>query len=108
MSDKELQINPPKVFNGNQDNFIPFIQDAQVYLAFNDKSYNTDQNKIIYVLSYMNEETAKAWIEAFLDSIFKDKNQDYGKFVNFLLNIKRAFSTAASEGEAQAQLQQLK
>jgi len=79
-----------------------------VYLSLNDKSYNTDQKKIIYVLSFMNEGTAKTWKEAFLDSVFSDVNQDYGKFNDFLLNIKGAFSTADSEGEAQAQLRQLK
>jgi len=108
MSNKELWINPPKVFNGNQDNFIPFVQDAQVYLSLNDKAYNTDQKKIIYVLSYMNEGMAKTWKEAFLDGVFSSKNQDYGKFTDFLLNIKGAFSTANSEGEAWAQLWQLK
>ena len=61
MSDKELRINPPKVFDRNRDNFIPFVQDARVYLSLNDKSYNTDQKKIIYVLSFMNEGTAKTW-----------------------------------------------
>jgi len=108
MSNKELQINPPKVFDGNRDNFIPFVQDAQVYLSLNDKAYNTDQKKIIYVLSYLNEGMAKTWKEAFLDSVFSDENQNYGKFTDFLLNIKGAFSTADYEGEAQAQLQQLK
>jgi len=107
MSNKELRINPPKVFDGNQDNFIPFVQDARVYLSLNDKSYNTNQKKIIYVLSFINEGTAKTWKEAFLDSIFSDKNQDYGKFTDFLLNIKGAFSTADSEGEAQAQLRRI-
>ena len=97
MSDKELRINPPKVFDGNRDNFIPFIQDARVYLLLNDKSYNTDQKKIIYVLSFMNEGTAKTWKEAFLDSVFSDKNQDYGKYADFLLNIKGAFSTATQK-----------
>jgi len=108
MSEKELRINPPKVFDGNRDNFIPFIQDAQVYLSLNDKSYNTDQKKIIYVLSFMNEGTAKTWKEAFLDGVFNNINQDYGKFNDFLLNIKGAFSTADSEGEARSQLRQLK
>ena len=56
----------------------------------------------------MNEGMAKTWKEAFLDSVFNDVNQDYGKFNNFLLSIKGAFSTADSEGEAQAQLRQLK
>jgi len=56
----------------------------------------------------MNEGTAKTWKEAFLNSVFNDVNQDYGKFNDFLLNIKGAFSTADSEGEAQAQLRQLK
>jgi len=56
----------------------------------------------------MNEGMDKTWKEAFLDGIFSDENQDYGKFVDFLLNIKGAFSTADSEGEAQAQLWQLK
>ena len=107
MSNKELRINPPKVFDGNQDNFIPFVQDARVYLSLNDKSYNTNQKKIIYVLSFINEGTAKTWKEAFLDSIFSDKNQDYGKFTDFLLNIKGEFSTADSEGEAQAQLRRI-
>jgi len=56
----------------------------------------------------MNEGMAKTWKEAFLDSVFSDENQDYGKFTDFLLNIKGAFSTADSEGKARAQLWQLK
>jgi len=28
----------------------------------------------------MNEGTAKTWKEAFLDGVFNDVNQDYGKF----------------------------
>ena len=63
---KELRINPPTHFTGNRDDLDNFIQDCTLYLTLNRAVYETDEKKIIFMLSYMTEGTARAWKEAFV------------------------------------------
>ena len=52
----------------------------------------------------MTEGTAEAWKEVFMDK----KNGAYGSYTDFIVEVKKAFSAANAEGEAQAQLQHLR
>ena len=52
----------------------------------------------------MTEGTAEAWKEVYMD----EKNRTYGTFSTFTIELKKAFSTADTEGETQAQLRQLR
>ena len=105
---KELRINPPRVFNGNREDLTAFIQDSRVYLTLNKKAYDTDKKRIIFMLSFMTEGTARAWKEALLAEIFSAATTDFGTFVEFLKKLTGAFTASDIEGEARAQLRQLR
>jgi hypothetical protein len=50
---KELNLNKPEVFDGNQDGFKEFLQNVEVYMDVNHKTYNNDLGKIAFVLLFM-------------------------------------------------------
>jgi hypothetical protein len=50
---KELNLNKPEAFNGNQNNFKDFLQTVEVYMDVNHETYNNDLRKIAFVLSFM-------------------------------------------------------
>src|SRR5271155_2349915 len=104
---KELRINPPTHFTGNRDDLDNFIQDCTLYLTLNRAVYETDERKIIFMLSYMTEGTARAWKEAFVRDIINSPINDFGSLKQFTVNLKRAFEASDSEGDARAKLRQL-
>jgi hypothetical protein len=42
---KELNLNKPEAFDGNQNNFKDFLQNVKVYMDVNHKTYNSDLRK---------------------------------------------------------------
>src|SRR6202522_3514137 len=104
---KELRINPPTHFTGNRDDLDNFLQDCTLYLTLNRAVYETDEKKIIFMLSYMTEGTARAWKEAFVRDIINSPINDFGSLKQFTDNLKRAFEAPDSEGDARAKLRQL-
>lgn len=105
---KEIRINPPKPFDGNRNNLASFIQDIYVYLTLNRHIYDSQEKKIIFALSYLTEGTAKAWKEAFLGEILSQRPANFGTYEEFITRLQTAFSASDVEGEARAQLRQLK
>src|ERR1700678_1507765 len=105
---KELRINPPTHFTGNRHDLDNFIQDCTLYLTLNRAVYETDEKKIIFMLSYMTEGTARAWKEAFVRDIINSPTNDFGSLKQFTIDLKKAFEASDSEGDARAKLRQLK
>ena len=64
---KEIKLNPPKAFDINRDKFRKFLQDAELYLAINHKTYDDDLKKIGFILSFMTEGQAAAWGDQFME-----------------------------------------
>ena len=93
---KEIQLNNPKMFDGDRNNLNKFIQSCNAYLELNGDIFNSDKRKILFILSYMTEGTAEAWKEVFMDK----KNGTYGSYTDFITELKKAFSAADAEGEA--------
>jgi hypothetical protein len=55
---KELNLNKPKPFDGNQDSFKKFLQNVEVYMDVNHEMYNNDLRKIAFILSFMATKSA--------------------------------------------------
>jgi hypothetical protein len=66
---KEHSMNKPRPFTGNQTKIRRFLQDCLRYLDMNQGIYNTDQLKIGFILSYMNDGKAANWKEYYLDPL---------------------------------------
>src|SRR6202522_978627 len=105
---KELRINPPTHFTGNRDDLDNFMQDCTLYLTLNRAVYETDEKKIIFMLSYMTEGTARTWKEAFVRDVINSPTNDFGSLKQFTIDLKKAFEASDSEGDARAKLRQLK
>src|SRR5271168_54704 len=105
---KELRINPPTHFTGNRDDLDNFIQDCTLYLTLNRAVYETDEKKIIFMLLYMTEGTARAWKEAFVRDVIDTQTNDFGSLKQFTVDLKKAFEASDSEGDARAKLRELK
>src|ERR1700678_1509882 len=103
---KELRINPPTHFTGNRDDLDNFIQECTLYLTLNRAIYETDEKKIIFMLSYMTEGTAGAWKEAFVQDVISSPKNDFVSLKRFTVNLKKAFEALDSEGNARAKLRQ--
>src|SRR5271155_1974256 len=104
---KELRINPPTHFTGNRDDLDNFMQDCTLYLTLNRAVYETDEKKIVFMLSYMTEGTARAWKEAFVREVIDSPTNDFGSLKQFTVDLKKAFEASDSEGDARAKLRQL-
>jgi hypothetical protein len=90
---KEYGMNKPTPFTGDQMKIRGFLQDCLGYLDMNQGIYNTDQLKIGFILSYMNDGEAANWKEYYLDTL-EDPNTgmpNFSTLVTFLGDIRKAF-----------------
>ena len=103
---KEFNINKPKDFDGNRKDIQSFLLDCKVYLQTNQHVYTTDESKIAFVLSFMNEKEAKRWKEIYPLSI-TDPTTNLLNFPNigtFLQRVTKDFKPANKEKNADHQV----
>jgi Ty3 transposon capsid-like protein len=110
---KELNLNKPKVFDGNQDGFKEFLQNVEVYMDVNHETYNNDLRKIVFVLSFMTAGAAATWKAQFIDDaharpIPANPNDRLGTYTQFRKDLTEAFSMFDSVGDALDELRSLK
>jgi Domain of unknown function (DUF4939) len=67
---KELNLNKPEAFNGNRDGFKEFLQNIEVHMDVNHKTYNNDLRKIAFVLSFMTTGSAATWKAQFIEEAY--------------------------------------
>jgi Ty3 transposon capsid-like protein len=110
---KELNLNKPEAFNGNQDNSKKFLQNFEVYMDVNHKTYNNDLRKIVFVLSFMATESAATWKTQFIEEAYArpvpaNLNNRLGTYTQFRKDLMEAFSMFDSVGDALDELQSLR
>ena len=54
-SSKEVKFNVPKPFSGKRGDLKKFLRTCRMYLQTNSEMYNTDERKVVFVLSFMTE-----------------------------------------------------
>jgi hypothetical protein len=73
------KINPPEVFTGDRNKFNTFLTQARLYIFLNAGEFDTDQKKILFMVSYLRG-NAYEWIEPRLQSYFEEGDEsDYKK-----------------------------
>jgi hypothetical protein len=90
---KEYGMNKPMPFTGNRIKIRQFLQDCLGYLDMNQSIYTTDQLKIGFILSYINNGEAANWKKYYLDTL-EDPSTGMPNFptlVTFLVDIQKAF-----------------
>jgi Ty3 transposon capsid-like protein len=102
---KELNLNKPEAFDGNQDGFKKFLQNVEVYMDVNHETYNNDLRKIVFVLSFMATESAATWKMQFIEEAYArpappNPNDRLGTYTQFRKDLMEAFSMFNSVGDA--------
>jgi Ty3 transposon capsid-like protein len=110
---KELNLNKPKAFNGNQDGFKEFLQNIEVYMDVNHETYNNDLRKIVFVLSFMTTGSAATWKAQFIEEAYTkpapaNPNDRLDTYTKFRKDLIEAFSMFDSVGDALDKLRSLR
>jgi hypothetical protein len=110
---KELNLNKPEAFDGNQNNFKDFLQNVKVYMDVNHEIYNNNLQKIAFVLSFMTTGAAATWKAQFIDEAYNrpapaNPNDKLGTYAQFRKDLMEAFSMFDSVGDALDELRSLR
>ena len=110
---KKVKLNLPKPFNGKQENLKTFLQDSQMFILINAETYNTNLNKIAFMLSLMEEGDAASWKqqlikEMFDQAILAGTDPDFGTLRSFIGSLKDTFEPYDSEGDALEEMKVLR
>lgn len=106
---KERAINKPTPFNGDRKKTETFIQECRVYLRINRGVYTTDEDKIIFILSFMNDKEALRWKQTYLRAILTpDGDMTFPGIETFIQMLQGYFQPTNMGQEATHQLNLLK
>src|ERR1700678_3820920 len=102
---KEVKLNPPKPFDGKWENLKKFIQDGELYITINKKTYDDDIKKIGFFLLFMNEGDAASWKEQLLEDAMatvqaNNTESNLGSYAQFKHDLQEAFASYDSPGDA--------
>jgi hypothetical protein len=112
MSDK-IRLNPPTPFTGKQSDFILFMQDVFVYLKVNKGTYDDDDKKISFILSYLTGGDAAVWKQQFIQTKIEESIEaktdepDLGSYNEFLDALKKTFQPYDEPAEALEDMKKL-
>jgi len=108
-SAKEIGINKPTAFNGDRKKVETFIQECRVYLQVNKKIYTTDEAKVAFFLSFMNDKEALRWKQTFLRSITNNEgDMKFPTIREFVETLLEYFRPATQTTDAAHELASLK
>jgi hypothetical protein len=106
---KEKSINKPTPFTGDRKTVEIFLLECQVYLQTNRRIYTTDEDRIAFILSYMNEKEALRWKQTYLRSLINDDGEIiYPTTKDFIKLLMHYFKPADQARDATHQLNLLK
>jgi Domain of unknown function (DUF4939)/Zinc knuckle len=110
---KELNLNKPKAFSENRDGFKEFLQNVEVYMDVNHKTYNNDLRKIVFVLSFITTGSAATWKMQFIKEAYAkpapaNPNARLGTYTQFRKDLMETFLIFDSVGDALDELWSLR
>ena len=106
---RKKNINKLTPFTGDQKKIETFIQECKMYLRINRYIYEDNEDKIAFVLSFMNEKEALRWKQTFLRFIMeRDEEIIFPPFKNFVKELLSYFQPTNTHQDAAHQLGLLK
>ena len=109
---KDLKLKEPSDFDGKQANARAFLLECELYLQANAHQFNTDERKILFVLSYCKTGAAHNFREyvmrmAAMPAQTGQPAQGYGTWEKFRQNFTQSFVTSDVQGEALRELRRI-
>ena len=81
--DPAKKLNMPKLFTGKRQDFKKFMQDVQLYIRMNNKIYATDEERIIFTLSFFESGDAGSWKEQWVEEKLKNEPINFSSWDEF-------------------------
>src|SRR5882757_6022433 len=91
----EIKISTPSQFSGEPDDVSKWIRAVTRYLTINAHIYTTDEMKIIFALSFMQEGLAESWVDDYSAAAVQPTTgggvTGYGTFTDFITKVTKEF-----------------
>jgi Ty3 transposon capsid-like protein len=110
---ENIKLNPPTPFTGKRTDFILFMQDVYVYLKVNKATYDNDDKKISFILSYLTGGDAAVWKQQFIQTKIEESEEaktdepNWGTYKEFVEALKKTFQPYDEPGEALEEMKKL-
>jgi Retrotransposon gag protein len=111
---ENIKLNPPTPFTGKRTNFILFMQDVYVYLKVNKATYDNDDKKISFILSYLTGGDAAVWKQQFIQTKIEESEEaktdepNWGTYKEFVEALQNTFRPYDEPGEALEEIKKLR
>jgi Retrotransposon gag protein len=111
---ENIKLNPPTPFTGKQSDFMLFMQDVFVYLKVNKTTYDNDDKKISFILSYLTGGDAAVWKQQFIQTKIEESidanndEPDWGSYKEFVEALKKTFQPYDEPAEALEDMKKLR
>jgi Retrotransposon gag protein len=110
---ENIKLNPPTPFTRKRTDFILFMQDVYVYLKVNKATYDNDDKKISFILSYLTGGDAAVWKQQFIQTKIEESEEaktdepNWGTYKEFMEALKKTFQPYDEPGEALEEMKKL-
>jgi Ty3 transposon capsid-like protein len=102
------KLKTPTPYTGKREDLRRFLQEVKIYLLANGDAYPTDQDKVLFVLSYMSDGDAASWKEEFFDTKDQIVPLDLGTYKNLIDEITKDFSPYDAPKDAIYEMKELR
>ena len=97
---QELKLGQPPAFDGTPEKARGWFNNVQLYLLVNKDTYNDDDRKITYALSFMREGSAALWSLTETEAALKRNPPNFGTWQNFLNKFSASFILENTKDQA--------
>jgi Ty3 transposon capsid-like protein len=114
IASEKIRLNPPTPFTGKQSDFILFMQDVYVYLKVNRLTYDNDEKKISFILSYLAGGDAAVWKQQFIQTKIEESEEvksdepNWGTYKKFVEALKKTFQPYDEQAKSLEDMKKLR
>ena len=91
-NDAKTHLKKPTPFHGDKKLIKKFLQECDLYILGNAKDFPTNDSKVIFILSYMDDGEAEEWKQYFIDNeVITTGSYVWPKLADFYTKVKEAF-----------------
>jgi hypothetical protein len=114
IASEKIKLNPLTPFTGKRSNFVLFMQDIYVYLKVNKATYDNDDKKISFILSYLAGGDAAVWKQQFIQTKIEESKEaktdepNWGTYKEFVEALKKTFQPYNEPAEALEDIKKLR
>ena len=96
-------------FHSDRKLIKKFIQECDLYILRNLKDFPTDNSKVIFILSYVDDGEAKKWKQYYINNkVITARSYIWPKSANFYTKLREAFAFEDKKEDSVRKLETLK